>query len=464
MQEVNTKLQDNKNTTILSQNIHTDLDNHISNLNNNVLVLGWAGTGKTVSVVKPNLAQMNTNYIVTDMHNELYDCAADFLKNDGYQVQVVDFWNATGAHYNPFYYLNTASLESINNNIKEVVSLIIETTAPEGESMSSDPFYLEMEKMILRTLMLHTYLQHSNNASFMHMFATLQQFSKAENIYEAYRVLLDEIEAKYPGTQLVTNAYKFVTVNPETEESNWPKPVKMLKGVFISLAARLVPFQHYYVNKNETKKTVDELNLEQFVSEKRALFVNVSMCNKMMLPLVTLLMYQASCMLIQEDTKLKQKGMKSKYITRFIMDEFAYLAPIPDFDTVLATTSKYNIAYIVLLHDLMELKHLYKDRFETIVAGFDTIIHCGRIGLQDAIYLIERFGNEIIIPEPKRKMTLRLKIHMWLKKHMIGAENMQYVHAYSPDELSRSINMKNCIIYKRGEKPVLDEKYWPDKK
>ena len=57
-------------------------------------------------------------------------------------------------------------------------------------------------------------------------------------------------------------------------------------------------------------------------------------------------------------------------------------------------------------------------------------------------------------------MTLGLKIRMWFKKRMIGTENMQYIRAFSPDELSRGIDMKNCIIYRNHMRPVLDEKYF----
>jgi len=77
--------------------------------------------------------------------------------------------------------------------------------------------------------------------------------------------------------------------------------------------------------------------------------------------------------------------------------------------------------------------------------------------------LLKLYGNEIIVPEPSQKLTLGMKLRLWLKEKIVGTENMHYVRAFRAEEL-RQMDMKYCIVSKRGEKPVLDEKYWPDKK
>lgn len=53
---------------ILSQNVRMSLDTRKTKLNNNVLIIGGAGAGKTFYEVKPNLMQMpdNCSFILTD--------------------------------------------------------------------------------------------------------------------------------------------------------------------------------------------------------------------------------------------------------------------------------------------------------------------------------------------------------------------------------------------------------------
>ena len=53
---------------ILSQNVKMSLDTRKTKLNNNVLIIGGSGAGKTFYEVKPNLMQMprNCSFIVTD--------------------------------------------------------------------------------------------------------------------------------------------------------------------------------------------------------------------------------------------------------------------------------------------------------------------------------------------------------------------------------------------------------------
>lgn len=60
--------KDDKKNRILSQNVRMSLDTRKTKLNNNVLIIGGSGAGKTFYEVKPNLMQMpdKCSFIVTD--------------------------------------------------------------------------------------------------------------------------------------------------------------------------------------------------------------------------------------------------------------------------------------------------------------------------------------------------------------------------------------------------------------
>lgn len=60
--------KDESYNRILSQNVKMSLDTRKTKLNNNVLIIGGSGAGKTFYEVKPNLMQMprNCSFICTD--------------------------------------------------------------------------------------------------------------------------------------------------------------------------------------------------------------------------------------------------------------------------------------------------------------------------------------------------------------------------------------------------------------
>lgn len=84
--------KDDKKNRILSQNVRMSLDTRKTKLNNNVLIIGGSGAGKTFYEVKPNLMQMpdKCSFIVTDPKGEILRSTGEMLKNNGYNVKVIN--------------------------------------------------------------------------------------------------------------------------------------------------------------------------------------------------------------------------------------------------------------------------------------------------------------------------------------------------------------------------------------
>ena len=78
---------------ILAEDICISQDTWRTQINNNVLVVGPSGAGKTRSYVKPNILQANTNMIVSDAKGTLYHETAPVLRANGYEVYKLDFVN-----------------------------------------------------------------------------------------------------------------------------------------------------------------------------------------------------------------------------------------------------------------------------------------------------------------------------------------------------------------------------------
>ena len=77
--------------TILAKNRTLPCDTRQTGLNNNALVIGPSGAGKTRNVLKPNLLQMNASYIVLDTKGTLCREVGPVLAAHGYLVQCLNF-------------------------------------------------------------------------------------------------------------------------------------------------------------------------------------------------------------------------------------------------------------------------------------------------------------------------------------------------------------------------------------
>lgn len=77
-----------KGEMVLSQNYRLAMEGGL--YNNNVIVVGKAGSGKTRGVMIPNVLQETGSYIINDQYSEIYDACSELLKADGYNVIKVD--------------------------------------------------------------------------------------------------------------------------------------------------------------------------------------------------------------------------------------------------------------------------------------------------------------------------------------------------------------------------------------
>lgn len=144
---------DTKNR-IISQNIRMSLNTRRTNLNNNVLIVGGAGAGKSFRWVKPNLYQLNSSFIVTDPKGELVRSCAPTLEKNGYNVKVLNLLNAEGMMnsicYNPFAYIKTEI------DIIKLISNIVSNTT-EKNAQKGDPFWENAEKMLLQAIFMYVW-------------------------------------------------------------------------------------------------------------------------------------------------------------------------------------------------------------------------------------------------------------------------------------------------------------------
>ncbi|WP_296059849.1 type IV secretory system conjugative DNA transfer family protein [uncultured Ellagibacter sp.] len=111
--------------TLLSANRSVNCDTWRSGLNNNVLVLGSSGGGKTRNHVKPNLLQCQGSYIVLDCKGSLYHEVGPYLEENGYIVDCIDFNAMDGTiGYNPLDHIRWCEGRPMQQDIISIASAI----------------------------------------------------------------------------------------------------------------------------------------------------------------------------------------------------------------------------------------------------------------------------------------------------------------------------------------------------
>lgn len=129
----------------LSKHLLMSLDTRVTDLNNNILVIGGSGAGKSYRFVKPQVLTLSSSFIFTDPKGELLRDCGGFLKECGYEVKVLNLLNADGmkhsSRYNPFQYIRTGI------DIEKLITNMIQNTTPKN-SMQSDPFWEKAETML----------------------------------------------------------------------------------------------------------------------------------------------------------------------------------------------------------------------------------------------------------------------------------------------------------------------------
>ena len=117
--------------------------------NNNVLVVGGPGTGKTRYYVKPNLMQANASFFITDPKGTLIHDMGWVLEWLGYEIKTfdtVDF--SRSMHFNPIAYIKDEA------GLLRFVECLIRNTTAEGES-ATDPFWVNAEKLLYTALVAY---------------------------------------------------------------------------------------------------------------------------------------------------------------------------------------------------------------------------------------------------------------------------------------------------------------------
>ena len=401
--------------------------------NKNILVIGGSGSGKTRFFCKPSLLQAHSSYVCTDPKGTLLPEIGTFLERKKYHIKCLNLINfRKSMRYNPLAYIRS------EKDILKLVNALIMNTKGEGEKSSED-FWVKAERLYYSALIGYIWYEATEEEKNFITLLDLINASEAREDDETYQspvdLLFSQLEEREPDHFAVKQYRKFKMAAGKT-----------LKSILISCGARLAPFD---IKELRDLMEYDELELDTLGDQKTALFVILSDTDSTF-NFVAALMYSQLFNLLCDKADDFYGGRLPVHV-RLILDEFANIGQIPNFDKLIATIRSREISASIILQSQSQLKTIYKDAADTIVGNCDSTLFLGGKEKSTLKEISELLGKETI-DLYNQSENRGSQVSHGLSYQKLGKELM------TQDELAVMDGGK-CIFMLRGVRPFLSDKY-----
>ena len=422
--------------------------------NKNILVIGGSGSGKTRFFVKPSLVQMHSSYVVTDPKGQLLRETGKLLAHGGpkrdengkpvrdkqgkvvyepYRIKVLNTINfSKSMKYNPLAYVRS------EKDILKLVNVIIANTKGDGEKSSED-FWVKAERLLYCALIGYIWYEAEPEEKNFITLLELINACEAREDDETYKspvdILFDELAQEQPEHFAVKQYVKFKMAAGKT-----------LKSILVSCGARLSPFD---IKELRDIMTEDELELDTMGDRKTALFLIMSDTDTTFNFVIAMLQSQLFNLLCDKADDL-YNGRLPVHV-RCLLDEFANIGQIPNFDKLIATIRSREISASIILQSQSQLKTIYKDAADTIVGNCDVTLFLGGKEKSTLKEISELLGKETIDSLSQSENRGAQTSH-GLSYQKLGKELM------TQDEIAVMDGGK-CILQLRGVRPFFSDKY-----
>ena len=422
--------------------------------NKNILVIGGSGSGKTRFFVKPSIMQMHSSYVITDPKGQLLKETGKMLLHgapkldengkpvrdsrgkviyEPYRIKVLNTINfSKSMKYNPLAYVRS------EKDILKLVNVIIANTKGDGEKSSED-FWVKAERLLYCALIGYIWYEAEPEERNFITLLDLLNACEAREDDETYKspvdILFDDLAKKQPDHFAVKQYVKFKMAAGKT-----------LKSILVSCGARLAPFD---IKELRDIMTEDELELDTMGDRKTALFLIMSDTDTTFNFVIAMLQSQLFNLLCDKADDF-YNGRLPVHV-RCLLDEFANIGQIPNFDKLIATIRSREISASIILQSQSQLKTIYKDAADTIVGNCDVTLFLGGKEKSTLKEISELLGKETIDSLNQSENRGAQTSH-GLSYQKLGKELM------TQDEIAVMDGGK-CILQLRGVRPFFSDKF-----
>lgn len=366
----------NTDRIILGENVIYSSNSMETGVNNNVLVCGSSGSGKTMSISEPRLLEThNSSLIATVTKRRIVEKYKNVFENRGYIVEDLNFINPSDSNiaYDPLRYVDSYS------DITFLAESIVKAN-PKKDKSNADPYWDDAATSLLSAEIAYT-IMTKDNATFADVLD-----------------LHDEIDFRDSGGQIVTSLDRQFERLAEKDPSCfavtcWRSfhqlPIKTASCIFSTLNTTIDTVFSPELREMIAKK--DKVDFEKLATQKTVLFVSTSAVNPSLHCFVNMFYAQAFKSLFEYAEKLSTG--KLPVPVHVLCDDFATGSRILNFPEYISIFREKDISVTLLVQSESQLESMYgTDDATTIINNCDTYLYMGGMDLRTGRSISERLN------------------------------------------------------------------------
>ena len=366
-------------------------DTNVTGINNNVMVVGGSGSGKTVSIAEPFLLESNNRNIITSVtKRRIVKKYTPLLEDRGYKVWDLDFVHPENGNvsYDPLNYIK--SYQDIIFIARAIVQANVDTN-----NKNLDPYWYESATSLFVAIISYILIEYDDPdfSDVLEMVDKLSYSEKDGTIVTNYDSDFELLQKYNPLNMASVNWMSFKRL-----------PVRTAGCVFSFLNTALATV--FTPELRKMFKMKNRVNFNDFTKEKSALFITSSPVNPSLNSFINMF-YAHTFKELFEIGEMQDSGVLPIPI-HFLADDFATGCPVPLFDQYISIFREKGISVTLLIQSESQLSSLYGYQSSTtIINNCDTYVYMGSNDLDTAKNISDRAG---IMPEDCLSMKLGKQI------------------------------------------------------
>ena len=354
---------------ILGKGALYSADSAITGVNNNIIVCGGTGCGKSLSVAVPSfLVTFDSSVAITVSDKEFIDSNAPLFREYGYDVKVLNTADPEKSDitFNPLSHMRCA--EDTADLARSILTANRKDSEPFWESAARDL----LESEIIAVVCTEDNPTFSDVLDFHNLLA-------ANNIvFGDYTEVFEKLK-----TDSRAGAYaasKWANIDSFNE--------LVYSRIYSAVSEGLTRMTGLKVRK--ITDTDNEFDFRSIAERKTAVFVYVPAAGKAQSVLSDLFYGQ----LIKELTESALvAGEKTRVPVRLILDDFGRGTEIPGFAERIDTFPEADISAMMMIRSNRQLRNVYgRCGASAIIDGCDTYVYMGGTDPATAGYVAKRMG------------------------------------------------------------------------
>ena len=367
-----------KDNIILGEGVIYSTDSKTTGLNNNIIVCGCSGCGKTVSIVEARLLEAHDSSLVVPVtKRRIVEKYKKPLQERGYTVNELDFVNPkeSPSGYDPLHYVHSYS------DITYLAKSIVKAN-PKKENTTADPYWDDAAISLLSAEIAYTMMADVKGkatfADVLKLHDSMDITGSLSNIETTLDEQFERLEALAPKCFAISCWNSFRKL-----------PEKTARCVFGTLNTTLDTI--FTPDLRKMISNSNQVDIRKLGAEKNILFIITSPVNTSLHTYINIIYSQIFKELFEYSDSLPDG--KLQVPVNMVCDDFATGSRILDFPEYISVFREKEISVTLLIQSESQLESMYGyGDATTIINNCDTYIYMGGMDIKTGKSMSERLN------------------------------------------------------------------------